>query len=179
MEALGGGGKVSGRSREPITLKDLRRLGALAKQDREDLFRRKIETGRLYADRLFAVALCQGAAKHYIDRKSGIKDFDVWSFYRAHPERQFPPRRVAQVDFGDPRFGTTDGSPEFVGRRVDLIGRSLRGTDFSDPVLVLRNYLRDGVTETARCLAQKAVVLIEPVELLGTIVWPDKGRKHR
>jgi hypothetical protein len=33
--------------------------------------------GRLYADRLFAVALCQGAALHYIDGKNGVKDLDV------------------------------------------------------------------------------------------------------
>lgn len=164
------------RSDKPLTLEDLRRLGDLAKSDRETLFRRSPKTTGLYADRLFAVALCQGGALHFIDRKNGINDLDVWSFYCAHSERQFPPRRRATADFGDPKFGTTADSPEFVGRRVDLIGRSLSGTDFTDPVRVLRDYLRTGLTKSARYLAQKAVVLIEPPELLGTIVWPEPHR---
>lgn len=65
------------RSFEPITKSDLKRLGQIAAVDREDLFKRKPETGRLYGDKLFAVALCQGAALHYLDGKNGIKD---WMF---------------------------------------------------------------------------------------------------
>lgn len=164
---------MSGRSLEPLTLADLRRLGELAARDRQDLFARKPETGRLYADRLFAVALCQGGALHFIDGKNGIKDLDVWSFYRVNPVRQFPPRRRATADFGDPKFGTSDDSPNFVGRRVDLIGRSIEAPDFSDPIAVLRTYLRSRKTPSALALSKKAMVLIEPNRLLGTIVWPE------
>jgi hypothetical protein len=71
----------------PITLDDLARLAALAEYDRQDLFKRKVVTGRLYTDRLFAVALCQGAALRYVDGKNGIKDIDVWSFYDQHPQQ--------------------------------------------------------------------------------------------
>jgi hypothetical protein len=161
------------RSYVPITEADLRRLAALAAEDRRDLFARKPDTGRSYADRLFAVALCQGAALHYIDKKSGIKDLDVWSFYEEHPRRAYPYRRRAKRDFGDPKFGTTDDSAQFIGRRVDLIGRSIPGADRSAPVETLRRYLRAGATESARRLAEKAVVLIEPSSLMGTIVWPE------
>jgi hypothetical protein len=109
------------RSYEPLTKADLRRLGEIAAADRTDLFRRKPDTGRLYADHLFAVALCQGGALHYLDGKNGIKDLDVWSFFKPNPKRQFPYRRRAQLDFGDPKFGTSEDAPHFVGRRVDQL----------------------------------------------------------
>lgn len=57
------------------------------------------------------------------------------------------------------------------GRRVDVIGRSIPGAKPGDPVGSLRNYLETGQTESSRLLAKKAVVLIEPITLLGTIVW--------
>ena len=161
------------RSFEPLSKADLRRLGQIAASDRADLFKRKPETGRLYGERLFAVALCQGGALHYLDGKNGIKDLDVWSFFKPNPERQFPYRRRAQLDFGDPKFGQTADAPNFVGRRVDHIGRAIPDTDYSDPVATLRRYLRAGATESARRLAEKAVILIEPAHLFGTIVWPE------
>lgn len=162
------------RSLAPITSDDLRRLGLLAAEDRADYFARRPETGALYSSRLFAVALCQGGALHYLDGKNGIKDLDVWSFYVESPARMFPPRRRAKVDFGDPKFGVTPDMPNFIGRRVDLIGRSIPAATPQDPIGSLRRYLSAGRTESARLLALKAVILIEPRKLLGTVVWPEK-----
>ncbi len=164
---------MPGRSYEPFTIEDLRRLGRLAERDRRDLFLRRKETGNLYSNRLFTVALCQGAALHYINGTNGINDFDVWSFFRANPVRMFPYRRRGIADFGDAKFGTTDDSPDYVGRRVDCMGRSIEAEDFSDPVAVLRIYLRAERTRSAHFLAQKAMVLLEPSRLLGTVVWPE------
>jgi len=135
------------------------------------LFRRRPETGRRYAGGPIAVALCQGAAQHYLDRATGIKDFDVWSFYEEH-DKPFPYRRVAHVDFGDPRFGRSPDRPDFAGRRVDLIGRSIRADNVSDPVAVLRSYLESRKTKSARLLAQKAVIIVEPAASIGTVAWP-------
>jgi hypothetical protein len=118
------------------------------------------------------VALCQGAALHWINGQNGIKDFDVWTFYAALPSVEFPPRWRGQMDFGDPKFGQTSDKPEFVGRRVDLLGRSLPVTLGTDPVAMLQSYLSRGRTESAQQLAKKAVVLLEPVEQLGEVVWP-------
>jgi hypothetical protein len=160
------------RSLAKLTKRDLLRLRRLAASDRADLFARKPEIGRLYANRLFAVALCQGAALHYVDGTNGVKDFDVWSFYTEHPRRPFPYRRHATADFGHPKFGTTRGTRDYIGRRVDLLGRSIRGAQPSDPVGSLREYLRAGKTASAQHLALKAVILIEPDHLLGTVVWP-------
>lgn len=163
------------RSYEAMMESDLRILAALAQADRNDLFRRKSEIGRLYSGSLFAVALCQGGALHYLNGKNGVKDLDVWSFYKEHPERPFPYRRRAEADFGIPKFGTTEGYSQFVGRKVDLIGRSLPNVDVSDPVGTLRNYLRGGNTESARQLAKKAVILLEPAHLFGVVVWSEEN----
>lgn len=163
------------RSYEQLTRADLERLGSIAMNDLEGLFERRAETRRLYRERLFAVALCQGGALHYLDGKTGIKDLDVWSFFRSNPERAFPYRRRGISDFGDSKFGQSDDAPAFVGRRVDLMGRSISDTDHTDPVEVLRRYLRVGATKSARCLAEKAVILITPAHLIGTVVWPAKS----
>jgi hypothetical protein len=131
-----------------VTRNDLRWLGVLAARDRESLFRRMPEIARLYSRGAFAVALCQGAALHFINGKNGIKDFDVWTFYWAKRERPFPYRRRGVADFGDSKFGTTDDKPLFVGRRVDFMGRSLHSLSFTDPVAVLRHYLRFPIRQT-------------------------------
>lgn len=164
---------IGERSYELITDTDLRRLGKLAATDRESLFARRPQTGRLYRDRLFAVALCQGAALHWVNGINGVKDFDVWSFYVAHPKRPYPYRRIGCADFGDPKFGTSPGSHHFVGRRVDLLGRSIKLQRDPEVLESLRQYLsRSKPGSSAWHLAAKAVVLIEPKPLRGLLVWP-------
>jgi len=106
-----------------------------------------------------------------VNGKNGIKDFDVWSFYARHPGLKFPPRRYKARDFGDPKFGKSPDRPEYKGRRVDLLGRSLDVEAGTNPIKALQIYLREQKTQTAAKLAEKAVVLIEPDEFLGTIVW--------
>lgn len=176
------------RSYEIIRKKDLLRLAAIADIDRADLFRRKPALGEMYAGKVICTALCQGAALHFLEGTCGIKDFDVWTFYKADPGRAFPARRRAPpYDFGDPRFGVSPDCPQFVGRRVDLFGRSIEWTDGLSAVEALRAYLRRPKTQSARALAQKAVVLLEPEADLGRIVWPDgidhpyvrRGSGHR
>ena len=88
-------------SYEEITRSDLLRLAQLAREDRESLFQRIPRWKKLYKDRLPCVALCQGTALHYLGRGDGIKDFDVWSFFVAHPEANLPPKRLAVRDFGN------------------------------------------------------------------------------
>jgi hypothetical protein len=46
-----------------------------------------------YRDRLLCVALCRGGALHYLDRSNGVKDFDVWTFFAALPDR-YPDRAL-------------------------------------------------------------------------------------
>lgn len=160
------------RSYEPFAPTDLHRLAEIARLDREMFFSRHPRYSPL-RDRILAVALCQGAALHFVDHRNGIKDIDVWTFYGACPGVEYPPRRpVASYDLGDPKFGRTPDSPRFVGRRVDCLGRSLDVECNTDPVSAIRAYLSYARTRSAQELAKKAVVLVEPRGLSGVVVWP-------
>lgn len=151
---------------------DLTRLARIARADRDAFFEKYPRYSPL-ADRLICVALCQGAALHAINGENGIKDFDVWTFYAAHPEdAAFPWRRCVARDFGDPKFGRSPERPDFVGRHVDLLGRSLETEGETDPAIILRKYLSEGKSETARRLSEKAAVLLEPANQFGAVVWP-------
>jgi hypothetical protein len=139
---LGGAGD-GGRSYERITPKDLDRLAEISRQDREDFFARKPRY-LVLEERLACVALCQGAALHFVDGENGVKDFDVWTFYAARPDHPaFPWRRRVARDFGDPRFGRTPNTAGFVGRRVDLLGRSIEVGEEGDPAAALAAYLSE------------------------------------
>lgn len=108
-----------GRSFAVITLGDLRRLLAIAEADIADFFVRYPGWAELYADRLLAVTLCQGAAQHFCFGDTGINDFDVFIFFARNPITDWCYRRHPVRDFGDSRFGKSLSNPEFVGRRVD------------------------------------------------------------
>ena len=165
------------RSMKPITKIDLRRLGDIALRDLESLFRRHPDTAHIYRHRLFAIALCHGAAVHFLDGKNGVKDFDIWCFFKAHPKKPFPYRRHAKADFGSQKFGKSRNWEHLVGRRVDLLGRSLKVSSHESPADALRGYLSSSKTATARALAKKAAILVYPRSLLGTVVWPPRRKK--
>lgn len=159
------------RSFTTITRADLERLAVIAEYDRRDLFRRK-PLLQLYRRRLICVALCQGAALHYVYGQTGVKDLDVWSFYVEHPTQPFPYRRRKEALFGDGRYGPNP-NPQFRSKTVDLIGRSISCTDPSDdPVAVLRRYLAAAQTPSSRELARQAAVIVAPAHLLATVAWP-------
>lgn len=159
-----------GRSFLPIEMEDLKRLLEIANQDREAFFTTHPEWEKYYAKRVLCVALCQGAAKHYIDGKTGINDFDVYTFYEKHPIKSWYAKRIKSYDFGDPKFGKSVDKPDFMGRRVDCLSRSIEVKTDEDVQIALRRYLVEGKTETAKLLSTKAVVLLEPN--CGQIVWP-------
>ncbi|MCZ7546276.1 MAG: hypothetical protein M5R40_23340 [Anaerolineae bacterium] len=163
------------RSYLPIEREDLIALAEIARRDREDYFQRKPAIAELYAQRVLCIALCQGAALHFIDGETGINDFDVYTFYRVHPQKQWYPRRIKSYDFGNPKFGHSVDRPDFSGRRVDCLGRAIDAGEGEDVVSALRRYLQAGKTKTARLLAAKAVVLLEPH--CGTIVWPVEAER--
>jgi hypothetical protein len=113
-----------------------------------------------------------GAALHYADGRNGVKDFDVWTFFAAHPARPCPSRRRKVLDFGPSKFGRSPGAPaRFTGRRVDMLGRSLPEPPDADPIEAIRHYLRARRTPTAKLLGEKAVVLISPQGQRGTVAW--------
>ncbi len=77
------------RSHLPLRRVDLERLRDLAVEDRLSFLRRHEDWGRAYSGRVLCVALCQGAAMHYLNPGVGINDFDVYTFYAANPARRW------------------------------------------------------------------------------------------
>ena len=55
---------------------------------------------------------------------------------------------------------------------MDLLGRALKVDPAAHPVAAVRDYLRAGATTTAKELAKKAVVVIDPGDRFGQVVWP-------
>lgn len=159
-----------GRSYQRILFEDLKKLAGIAIRDREQFFRHNPKWAELYAQRVICIALCQGAAQHYIDTAVGINDFDVYTFYRRHPDKPWYAKRIKCYDFGDAKFGQSIDRPEFVGRRVDCLGRDILAEESEDAVVALLRYLQQGKTRTARLLVTKAVVLLQPK--CGSVVWP-------
>lgn len=162
------------RSYARMTKVDLRRLARIAQEDRDDLFERHTEWAILYRKRLLGAALCGESALHYLNGITGLVEFDVVSFYAEHADAPFPFQRVSRADFGPSRFGRGADAPEtYGGLRVVLQGRSIEGGPGDDPLEAIQRYLTAGATPTARELASKAVVLLEPEELLGMEAWPS------
>lgn len=170
--------EVAERCYLPIDDAVLGRLAAIAAEDLQAFFRRNPRWDRLYRERVLCVALCQGAALHFVNGRNGVKDWDVWTFFRLHPEGPFPPRRRGESALGDPRFGRSMVRSEYVGRPVDLIGRSIIADECEDPVTAVQRYLAAGSTQSARRLAEKAVVLLDPAQRCGEVVWPSGATRH-
>jgi hypothetical protein len=158
------------RSYADITGADLAKLAEIARADRNDFISRHPK----YRARILLVALCQGAARHYLDRKTGVKDFDVWTFYAKEDSKHaYHPLRHAQADFGPSKFGS-GADVRFVGRHVDLLGRTIGNS--GGPVESVREWLRRGKRGSSPWhLAKKAVVVLEPARLRGWVVWPESG----
>jgi hypothetical protein len=160
------------RSYLPIEQTDLRRLLHIARTDMEDFFARYPHRGTLYRSRLLGFALCQGAANHFIGRPDGIQDFDVYAFFADLPGAHWYAKRVAVRDYGDPKFGRSASKPEFIGRRVDLLGRGLQCEPDTDIAKAVQHWLRTSSAKSVPLIAEKAVVLLSPEKRMGEVAWP-------
>ena len=116
------------------------------------------------------IALCQGAAMHYYDKKNGVKDFDVWFFFPFN-EKHLPYRTVWNWDFGESKFGKHPENVDFRGRCVDVIVRSLKDYNKNDPIGTIHRYLKEKETKSAQELSKKAIVILSPKEYFGQTVW--------
>jgi hypothetical protein len=163
-----------GRSFKAISYGDLKRLVQIAQKDRQEFFKQNPRWKAFYANRVVCIALCQGAAKHYVDSETGINDFDLYTFYKRNPRKRWYAKRIKSYDFGDAKFGQSVDRPNFSGRRVDCLGREIDIHGNEEIVNALQRYLLDGKTKTARTLAHKAVVLLDPH--CGTVIWPIKRK---
>ena len=176
----------------PLTKRHLTRLSRLAEEDREQFYIAQ----PVYRHRLIATVLAQGAALHYLDRKNGVKDLDVWSFFALPADHtRFPAdRRHRHVDFGPSDLGRQRydlakaknarersqwqrWQREHQGRRVDLLMRGLRCDLDEDPAAAVRAWLDRGLRRSAKSpwhLRQKAVILIDPKHRRGEVIWDPR-----
>ncbi len=158
----------SERCYEPLTHDDLARLGGIA-QDvlRDKAFRTPV--GRRYRDRLIVLALCQGGAQHYVDGVTGVKDLDVWAFFRGGIDKPFPWRARWRADFGLSRLGRHPADEGYLGRRVDVMGRSIPAIETSGEDAVLA-WLH-GRSKSARLLVKRPAIALFPRALFGRLLW--------
>jgi hypothetical protein len=178
--------EISERFYGRLTAAHLDRLYGIAVEDHEQFFAGHPD----YRNRVLSVVLAQGAAKHWVGGRNGVKDLDVWSFFARIPGERFPAdRRSVHRDFGFSDLGRQpydlDAAPDqrsrtllskwaaFAGRRVDLLMRALPVAVGTDAAEAIPAWLRQGqqrASGSAWWLAQKAVVLLDPARR-GDVVW--------
>lgn len=167
--------KTIDRSLKEITIDDLKKLLNIVKEDFNDFISRKSQYKSM---KLISMCLCQGAGLHYVDKTTGIRDFDVFMFFDDSKGPEYPPRARRVKDFGDDKFGKTfetpnpkNNHPEFIGRNIDILGRSIKYIDNYKKSII--KYLQNQETDTAYHLSRKAVVVLYPEEDIGTVLWKN------
>jgi hypothetical protein len=129
---------------------------------------------RQYAGRLMMLTLCQGAAQNYLygahgENGRGVKDLDVWAFHYDGLERPFPSRSHWRTDFGESHLGCNPHDDGYVGRRIDIIGRSIPFVgNAKDSFLT---WLK-GASDSASLLMKKPVIGLFPENYIGAVIWP-------
>ena len=161
------------RSLEPLTYDDLKELywGSAKRLHEYFIQRPGTKWNELYnIAKPTAVALCQGAAMHSHDGSNGIKDFDIWFFYSFN-QKHLPYRTIWNWDYRNPKYGWHPSMPDYHGKKVDVLVRSIREHTSNDPVKTIHQYLMLENTASSRELAKKAVVMLFPTPLLGQVIW--------
>ncbi len=165
--------EVSERSLAVIEPHDLQRLSEIARADLESYVAGDPGLRSGFLARILCVALCQGAACHFLDKTTGVKDMDVVTFFAADGVKDFPAIRLTHHDFGRSKFGRHPDDEGYTGRRVDVMGRSIEQAAGTSPVESVRQYLRRRPTNAASHWAKRAVVIIDPIEDRGQVIWPE------
>lgn len=159
------------RSMDEITKDDLKKMLEITLKSNEEFLKRKPKYKSL---KKLCVCLCQGGGKHYVDGKTGLRDIDIYTFYEDHPTIKYPYRRRAIEDFGKSKFGkNTKADKDFIldfdGKPMDIMGRQIEfENNYEDSI---KKYLSEAKTKTAYYLSLKNVVVLEPIEDLGKVIW--------
>jgi hypothetical protein len=124
---------------------------------------------KVYRGKLIAMCLCQGAAQHFVDGKTGIKDFDVWFFFTEDENIRIP-------NIKNMRYSACKLLKDVGEKRVDFLKKSIKRDviDMSKsekPRDILRSYLQNANTSTSKELAKKAIVGLYPDEVFGKVIW--------
>lgn len=149
-----------------ITREHLTWLARRAEREHNDFFERKPHL-RAYKNSLVGVVLCQGAALHYIDGKNGIKDFDIWFFYKKDKKTNFSIRRPKTDKKG------------YKSIKIDFMKRTIPESTCTrfpnQPDQCILNHLLERNTLTKRLLLKKAGIGLCPKPIFARIIWQAKG----
>jgi hypothetical protein len=160
---------IAERSYDKITTEDLQRFRDVALR-RLDIAFSHAPVAALYRNRLLLLAFCQGGARHYLDGKNGLKDIDVWAFFSAGPSKPFPYRVVWNADFGPSHHGRHPSDRGCLGRRVDLIGRSIPWREGEPEDQAVKAWLRRG-GKSASLIADDPVIGLAPSHYFEQMIW--------
>jgi len=161
------------RSPEKITENDLHEIYNGSKARLNEYF--VLGSGRKWLDLYdinnpIVAALCQGAAMHFYDGTTGVRDFDVWFFY-PFKEKHLPYRTIWTWDYQNPKFSRHPNIQGYEGRKVDVLVRSIHNYSKTDSVKTIHQYLELKSTKSSRELSKKAVVMLYPKNQLGNVIW--------
>jgi len=157
------------RTYSRFTEDDLKEMQRYAKKELKRFL--EISNGKysVYEGKLIAICLCQGAAQHFVDKKTGIKDIDIWVFFEEDESVKIPHRRnmrksecIRFKNLGEKRV---DWMKKMINK--DIVKKA-RGRNPED---IFRAYLKNPKTQTARFLSKKSVVGLFPDEILGKVIW--------
>ena len=100
---------------------------------------------------------------------AGVRDIDVWLFFRPHPRVRIPDR-------GNCRKHTLGSLGRLGERDLDFMKKVVSPTTIasaksSRPGDVVRSYLENENTQTSHCLAAASVIGLYPNSLLGRLIW--------
>jgi hypothetical protein len=170
LRALGGYPMdVAERSYEPVTHTDLRRIVELVLGKLEDIYTHTV-VAKLYRNRLLAMTLCQGSAQHYVDLRRGVKDLDVWLFFKAGLAKPFPYRARWTIDFGPSHLGRHPLDRGYEGRRIDLIGRSIAMHRGDTPGAAIARWLTNPGGSPSY-IRQRPIIGLHPENLFAQRLW--------
>jgi hypothetical protein len=165
---------VQKRSFAPVTDDDLRRARDVAAAVLAEKFDRLADcpTGA-FKDALALLCFCQGSALHRVTGVRGVKDFDVWAFFRPVPGERFPVRARWEGDFGPSAHGRhpDDVKAGRSGRKVDVLGRDIPMDPHEDPRLAVRRFLADARKGSPLEIAYRPVFVLWPDKWFGEPIW--------
>lgn len=129
---------------------------------------------KVYKKKLIAICLCQGAAQHFLDGKTGIRDIDVWFFFEEDANVRIPDRRNMRCSKYKSLKNIGEKKIDFLkkGIKRDIVNMSKS----KKPEDILRSYLQNANTRTSQELAKRPAVGLYPDKIFGKVVW--KGRSQ-
>jgi len=154
------------RTYEKLDKEDLQELLVHAEEELGRFLSTNSGKYAVYQSQLVAICLCQGAAKHYVDSVTGVKDLDVWLFFEEHDTVKIPHR-------GNARKEIQANFKKLGPKRIDFMKKMipLRFIVKNDAQNSLQNYLSLAVTSTSAELSLKPVIGLSPSAIFGRVLW--------